>query len=188
MCIRDRLRTNIALRVEQTESKDVFLVAGRGELHLGILIETMRREGYEFQVSRPEAIVVIGEDGIKYEPFEEVHVDVDPEYVGAVVEMLGERRGRMTNMTNNPENTVHHIYTMHTRGLLGFRYKFLTVTRGRGVLNISPDIVAVARTSIGPVPMLVIIMVTLYAFFHWLLTRTRFGRYIYYVGYSRDAA
>jgi len=133
--LQDELRTNIALRVEQTESKDVFLVAGRGELHLGILIETMRREGYEFQVSRPEAIVVIGEDGIKYEPFEEVHVDVDPEYVGAVVEMLGERRGRMTNMTNNPDNTVHLIYTMPTRGLLGFRYKFLTVTRGKGVLN-----------------------------------------------------
>ncbi|MEL7645487.1 MAG: translational GTPase TypA [Anaerolineaceae bacterium] len=133
--LQDELRTNIALRVEQTESKDVFLVSGRGELHLGILIETMRREGYEFQVSRPEAIVVVGSDGSKYEPFEEVHVDVDAEYVGAVVEMLGERRGRMTNMTNNPDNTVHLIYTMPTRGLLGFRYKFLTVTRGKGVLN-----------------------------------------------------
>jgi GTP-binding protein len=133
--LQDELRTNIALRVEQTDSKDVFLVSGRGELHLGILIETMRREGYEFQVSRPEAIVVTGDDGQKYEPFEEVHVDVDSEYVGAVVEMLGERRGRMTNMTNNPDNTVHLIYTMPTRGLLGFRYKFLTVTRGKGVLN-----------------------------------------------------
>ena len=133
--LQDELRTNIALRVEQTESKDVFLVSGRGELHLGILIETMRREGYEFQVSRPEAIVVTGEDGVRYEPFEEVHVDVDSEYVGAVVEMLGERRGRMTNMTNNPDNTVHLTYNMPTRGLLGFRYKFLTVTRGKGVLN-----------------------------------------------------
>ncbi|MFZ3070361.1 MAG: translational GTPase TypA [Anaerolineaceae bacterium] len=129
------LRTNIALRVTQTESKDVFLVSGRGELHLGILIETMRREGYEFQVSRPEAIVITGEDGIKYEPFEEVHVDVDSEYVGAVVEMLGERRGKMTGMANNPDNTVHLTYSMPTRGLLGFRYKFLTVTRGKGVLN-----------------------------------------------------
>lgn len=129
------LRTNIALRVEQTESKDVFLVSGRGELHLGILIETMRREGYEFQVSRPEAIVVTGEDGNKYEPFEEVHVDVDSEYVGAVVEMLGARHGKMTNMTNNPDNTVHLTYSMPTRGLLGFRYKFLTITRGKGVLN-----------------------------------------------------
>ena len=129
------LRTNIALRVEQTDSKDEFMVSGRGELHLGILIETMRREGYEFQVSRPEAIVVTNEDGTKLEPFEEVHVDVDSEYVGAVVEMLGQRRGRMTNMTNNPDGTVHLIYVMPTRGLLGFRYKFLNVTHGRGVLN-----------------------------------------------------
>lgn len=133
--LQDELRTNIALRVEPTEAKDVFLVSGRGELHLGILIETMRREGYEFQVSRPEAIVITGEDGKKYEPFEEVHVDVDPEYVGAVVELLGQRRGRMTNMTNNPDNTVHLTYVMPTRGLLGFRYKFLTITRGKGVLN-----------------------------------------------------
>lgn len=133
--LQTELRTNIALRVEQTESKDVFLVSGRGELHLGILIETMRREGYEFQVSRPEAIVITDSDGNKLEPFEEVHVDVDSEYVGAVVEMLGARRGKMLNMTNNPDNTVHLIYSMPTRGLLGFRYKFLNITRGRGVLN-----------------------------------------------------
>lgn len=133
--LQTELRTNIALRVEQTESKDVFLVSGRGELHLGILIETMRREGYEFQVSRPEAIVITDSDGNKLEPFEEVHVDVDSEYVGAVVEMLGARRGKMLNMTNNPDNTVHLIYSMPTRGLLGFRYKFLNITRGRGVVN-----------------------------------------------------
>ncbi len=133
--LQTELRTNIALRVEQTESKDVFLVSGRGELHLGILIETMRREGYEFQVSRPEAIVITDEDGTKLEPYEEVHVDVDSEYVGAVVEMLGARLGKMLNMTNNPDNTVHLIYSMPTRGLLGFRYKFLNITRGRGVLN-----------------------------------------------------
>jgi len=133
--LQDELRTNIALRVEQTDANDVFLVSGRGELHLGILIETMRREGYEFQVSRPEAIVVTGEDGKKVEPFEEVHVDVDPDYVGAVVELLGQRRGKMTNMINNPDNTVHLTYEMPTRGLLGFRYKFLTITRGKGVLN-----------------------------------------------------
>ena len=129
------LRTNIALRVEQTSTNDVFLVSGRGELHLGILIETMRREGYEFQVSRPEAIIVQSEDGTKLEPFEEVHVDVDSEYVGPVVEMLGQRRGKMTNMTNNPDGTVHLTYTMPTRGLLGFRYKFMNVTHGRGILN-----------------------------------------------------
>ncbi len=131
----NELRTNIALRVAQTETSDVFLVSGRGELHLGILIETMRREGYEFQVSRPEAIIVTNEKGDKLEPYEEVYVDVDPDYVGVVVEMLGERRGRMENMTNNPDGTVHLAYIIPTRGLLGFRYKFLTATRGKGVMN-----------------------------------------------------
>lgn len=131
----NELRTNIALRVDQTENSDVFLVSGRGELHLGILIETMRREGYEFQVSRPEAIIIVDENGKKLEPFEEVHVDVDPDYVGAVVEMLGERRGRMQNMTSNLDGTTHLTYIIPTRGLLGFRYKFLTATRGKGVMN-----------------------------------------------------
>lgn len=131
----EELRTNIALRVAQTDQKDTFLVSGRGELHLGILIETMRREGYEFQVSRPEAIIVEDESGQKFEPFEEVHIDVDSDSVGTVVEMLGQRKGKMTNMTNNPDGTVHLIYSMPTRGLLGFRYKFLNATRGRGILN-----------------------------------------------------
>ena len=131
----EELRTNIALRVAQTEQKDTFLVSGRGELHLGILIETMRREGYEFQVSRPEAIIVEDENGRKLEPFEEVHIDVDSDSVGIVVEMLGQRKGKMTNMTNNPDGTVHLIYSMPTRGLLGFRYKFLNATRGKGILN-----------------------------------------------------
>lgn len=131
----DELRTNIALRVVQTDQNDTFLVSGRGELHLGILIETMRREGYEFQVSRPEAIIVEDENGRKLEPFEEVHIDVDSDSVGIVVEILGQRKGKMTNMTNNPDGTVHLIYSMPTRGLLGFRYKFLNATRGKGILN-----------------------------------------------------
>jgi len=131
----DELRTNIALRVASTDQKDTFLVSGRGELHLGILIETMRREGYEFQVSRPEAIIIEDESGQKLEPFEEVHIDVDSDSVGVVVEMLGQRKGKMTNMTNNPDGSVHLIYTMPTRGLLGFRYKFLNATRGKGILN-----------------------------------------------------
>ncbi len=133
--LQSELRTNIALRVAPTAQNDVFLVSGRGELHLGILIETMRREGYEFQVSRPEAIVITAEDGSKLEPFEEVHVDVDAEYVGPVVEMLGQRRGKMSSMSNNPDGSVHLTYNLPTRGLLGFRYKFLNITRGRGVLN-----------------------------------------------------
>lgn len=131
----EELRHNISLRVEQTEQKDVFLVSGRGELHLGILIETMRREGYEFQVSRPEAIIIEKEDGEKYEPFEEVHIDVDSDYVGVVVEMLGQRRGQMSDMRNNPDSTVHLTFTIPTRGLLGFRYHFLNATHGKGILN-----------------------------------------------------
>jgi len=123
------------LRVAETEATDTFLVSGRGELHLAILIETMRREGYEFMVSRPEAILREGEAGELLEPFEEVHIDTSPETVGRVVEMLGGRRGKMLNMINNPDNTVHLTYLIPTRGLLGFRYQFLTATRGNGVMN-----------------------------------------------------
>jgi GTP-binding protein len=131
----DELKNNVALRVAETETTDTFVVSGRGELHLAILIETMRREGYEFQVSRPEAILHPGPDGEMQEPFEEVHVDTSPETVGTVVEMLGGRRGKMLNMINNPDNTVHLTYLVPTRGLLGFRYQFLTATRGMGLLN-----------------------------------------------------
>jgi GTP-binding protein len=129
------LKNNVALRVEETDSPDSFNVSGRGELHLAILIETMRREGYEFQVSRPEAIFKTGPDGETLEPFEDLHIDTSPESVGAVVEMLGNRRGKMLDMINNPDNTVHLSYLVPTRGLLGFRYQFLTATRGTGVLN-----------------------------------------------------
>jgi GTP-binding protein len=131
----NELKNNVALRVEETESPDTFLVSGRGELHLAILIETMRREGYEFQVSRPEAIFRTGLDGETLEPFEELHIDTSPDTVGTVIEMLGNRRGKMLDMINNPDNTVHLRYLVPTRGLLGFRYQFLTATRGMGVLN-----------------------------------------------------
>lgn len=131
----EELRNNVALRVEETADADTFLVSGRGELHLAILIETMRREGYEFQVSRPEAIFINGENGKLLEPFEEVEVDTSQETVGAVVEMLGLRRGQMLNMTNNKDGTVHLSYIVPTRGLLGFRYQFLTATRGTGIMN-----------------------------------------------------
>ncbi len=129
------LRNNVALRVKETESADTFLVAGRGELHLAILIETMRREGYEFQVSRPEVIFQHDEEGNLLEPYEELHVDVPEAFVGTVVEMLGGRRGVMLSMLNNPDNTVHLRFNVPTRGLLGFRYQFLTSTRGTGVMN-----------------------------------------------------
>ena len=129
------LRTNVSLRVQETESAETFLVSGRGELHLAILIETMRREGYEFQVSRPEVILRTAEDGTMLEPFEEVHVETSPETVGAVVELLGARRGKMLDMQDSGDGSVRLVYIVPTRGLLGFRYQFLTATRGMGVLH-----------------------------------------------------
>jgi GTP-binding protein len=131
----DELRTNVALRVEETESAETFLVSGRGELHLGILIETMRREGYEFQVSRPEVIFHKADDGSLLEPYEEVHIETSNETVGVVVEMLGARRGQMTEMRDTGQNTTRMVYIAPTRGLLGFRYQFLTSTRGAGVMH-----------------------------------------------------
>ena len=131
----DELRTNVALRVEETESAETFLVSGRGELHLGILIETMRREGYEFQVSRPEVIFHKAEDGSLLEPYEEVHIETSTETVGAVVEMLGARRGQMLEMQDTGQGTTRLTYIAPTRGLLGFRYQFLTSTRGAGVMH-----------------------------------------------------
>jgi len=129
------LRTNVSLRVQETESAESFLVSGRGELHLAILIETMRREGYEFQVSRPEVILRPAEDGTMLEPYEEVHVETSPETVGAVVELLGVRRGKMLDMQDSGDGSVRLVYLVPTRGLLGFRYQFLTATRGMGVLH-----------------------------------------------------
>jgi len=129
------LRTNVALRVAETESAETFIVSGRGELHLAILIETMRREGYEFQVSRPEVIFHQSPDGTTLEPYEEVHIETSPDTVGAVVEMLGIRRGQMLDMQDTSDGNVHLVYIIPTRGLLGFRYMFLTATRGLGVMN-----------------------------------------------------
>ncbi len=129
------LRSNVALKVAETESSDTFLVSGRGELHLAILIETMRREGYEFQVSRPDVILREGVGGEQLEPFEEVHITTSPETVGVVVEMLGSRRGQMLEMQDTIDSTVLIRYLVPTRGLLGFRYQFLTATRGEGVMQ-----------------------------------------------------
>ena len=131
----DELRNNVALRVAETDSADTFLVSGRGELHLAILIETMRREGYEFQVSRPEVIFRQGEQGETLEPFEEVHIETSQETVGVVVEMLGGRRGQMVDMHDMGDGSVRLSYLAPTRGLLGFRYQFLTATRGMGVMH-----------------------------------------------------
>jgi GTP-binding protein len=132
----EELRSNVALRVQDTDSAENFLVSGRGELHLGILIETMRREGYEFQVSRPEVIFHKAADGeTLLEPYEEVHIETSDETVGVVVEMLGARRGQMMDMRDAGDGMTRLVYIVPTRGLLGFRYQFLTSTRGMGVMN-----------------------------------------------------
>ena len=131
----DELRTNVSLRVDETDSAENFLVSGRGELHLAILVETMRREGYEFQVSRPEVIYHNADDGTLLEPFEEVHIETSADTVGVVVEMLGSRRGLMSNMEDTGDGHVRLIYVVPTRGMLGFRYQFLTATRGNGVMH-----------------------------------------------------
>ena len=129
------LRNNIALRVEETDNANTFMVSGRGELHLAILIETMRREGYEFQVSRPEVIYTKDTNGETLEPFEEVQIEVPADNVGPVVEMLGSRRGIMKDMKNLPDGSVKLTYSVPTRGLLGFRHIFLTTTRGTGTIH-----------------------------------------------------
>ncbi|MDQ5826092.1 MAG: translational GTPase TypA [Chloroflexota bacterium] len=136
--IRERLYNeldrDVALRVEDTDSADTFLVSGRGELHLVILIETMRREGYEFQVSKPE-VIFKEEDGHKQEPYEQVEIEVAQEAAGVVVEMMGQRRGTLIDMKFRDDGTTHYVYRVPTRGLLGFRQAFLTNTRGKGIVN-----------------------------------------------------
>uniref|UniRef100_UPI0035B0A4B5 translational GTPase TypA n=1 Tax=Promineifilum sp. TaxID=2664178 RepID=UPI0035B0A4B5 len=136
--LRDRLmrelESNVALRVQEMERAGEFLVSGRGELHLAILIETMRREGYEFAVGRPEVIFHEGPAG-REEPFEQVYVEALNDYWGAVAEMLGKRRGRMLDIRYDEDGTVYAEYSVPTRGILGFRQPFLTATRGTGVFH-----------------------------------------------------
>jgi len=140
--LRDRLyrelERNVALRVEDTESPDTFTVSGRGELHLGILMETMRREGYEFAVSRPRIITKKGPAGEVLEPYEEVVIDVPEAFTGVVIEKLGSRRGEMLEMKNAAAGSgglVRIVYRIPARGLFGYRSEFLTDTRGEGVLH-----------------------------------------------------
>ncbi|HEY6947542.1 MAG TPA: translational GTPase TypA, partial [Gemmatimonadales bacterium] len=137
--LRDRLfrelERNVALRVEPTESPDTHTVSGRGELHLGILMETMRREGYEFQVSRPRVITKLGPEGERLEPYEELTVDVPEEYMGVVMEKLGPRRSELTEMKNPGQGTVRLTFRIPARGLFGYRSDFLTDTRGTGIMH-----------------------------------------------------
>ncbi len=126
------LEKNVSLRVEDTDSTDVFKVSGRGELHLGILIEQMRREGYEFQVSKPE-VIYKEEDGIKLEPYENLIVDVPEEYVGSVIEKISSRKGKMLNMEAGLKRT-NIDFSIPARGLIGFRSEFIRMTKGEGIM------------------------------------------------------
>ncbi len=136
--LRERLvrevRKNLALQFEDTESPDTFTVLGRGELQLAILVETMRREGYEMQLGNPE-VITKNENGIDYEPYELVVVDVPDAYIGVATERLGLRRGRMTKMANHGHGRARLEFRIPSRGLIGFRGEFLTSTRGTGLLT-----------------------------------------------------
>jgi GTP-binding protein len=137
--LRDRLfkelERNVALRVEETDSPDTHTVAGRGELHLGILMETMRREGYEFQVSRPRVILKEGQDGERLEPYEELTIDVAEAYMGVVMEKLGPRRSEMLEMRNPGMGMVRLTFKIPARGLFGYRSEFMTDSRGTGIMH-----------------------------------------------------
>ncbi|MDQ1146857.1 GTP-binding protein [Bacillus sp. SORGH_AS 510] len=132
--LRAQLQTDVSLRVENTDSPDAWIVSGRGELHLSILIENMRREGYELQVSKPEVIVKVI-DGVRCEPVERVQIDVPEEHTGSVMESIGARKGEMIDMINNGSGQVRLIFNVPARGLIGYTTEFLTMTRGYGIIN-----------------------------------------------------
>ena len=136
--LRDRLmkelESNVSLRVEETDSPDSFKVSGRGELHLSVLIETMRREGFEFMVSRP-SVIYKEIDGVKCEPIEELVIDVPDEYTGSVIEKLGTRKAEMTNMLVGDRGYTRLEFKIPARGLVGYRSEFLTDTKGNGIMN-----------------------------------------------------
>ena len=137
--LRERLfkevETNVSIRVEETDSMDTFKVSGRGELHLSILIETMRRENYEFQVSRPQVILKHDADGRTLEPIETAIIEVPEEYVGAVMTKLCSRKGEMVNMDTRSTGMTHMEIKIPSRGLIGYRSEFLTDTNGNGIMN-----------------------------------------------------
>lgn len=136
--LRDRLMQevihNIALRVEETDNSDRFKVSGRGELHLGILIETMRREGFELAVSRPE-VILHNVDGVMQEPYEQLVIDVEEKHQGAIMQQLGERRGHLTSMVPDGQGRVRLDYTIAARSLIGFHNQFQTLTSGSGIMT-----------------------------------------------------
>lgn len=132
------LKHNVALRVEETEDGDKFKVSGRGELHLGVLIENMRREGFELAVSRPEVIMKVI-DGEKMEPIENVTIDVEEQHQGSIMEKMGERKAEMTNMQPDGKGRIRMDFQMPSRGLIGFRTEFMTLTSGTGLMYNSFD-------------------------------------------------
>lgn len=132
--LRAQLETDVSLRVDPTASPDAWIVSGRGELHLSILIENMRREGFELQVSKPEVIVKLI-DGVRSEPIERVSIDVPEEYTGTVMESVGERKGEMLNMVNHGSGQVKLEFLIPARGLIGYTTEFMTQTRGYGIIN-----------------------------------------------------
>ena len=132
--LREQLHTDVSLRVDNTDSPDAWIVSGRGELHLSILIENMRREGYEIQVSKPEVIVRVI-DGVRCEPVERVQIDVPEEHTGSVMESMGARKGELLDMINNGNGQVRLIFNVPARGLIGYTTEFLTLTRGYGIMN-----------------------------------------------------
>ena len=134
----NELKHNVALRVEETEDGDKFKVSGRGELHLGVLIENMRREGFELAVSRPEVIMKVI-DGEKMEPIENVTIDVEEQHQGSIMEKMGERKAEMTNMQPDGKGRIRMDFLMPSRGLIGFRTEFMTITSGTGLMYHSFD-------------------------------------------------
>ncbi len=138
--LKERLRrealTNIAIKIESTDSHEAFKVSGRGELQLSVLIETMRREGYEFEVSKPE-IITKNINDVVHEPIEEILIDIPEPYTGMVIELMSKRRGKMLTMTNHGTGWVRLKFEVPTRGLIGFRSEFLTGTKGKGTFNVS---------------------------------------------------
>jgi len=136
--LRAQLQTDVSLRVENTDSPDAWIVSGRGELHLSILIENMRREGYELQVSKPE-VIVKEIDGVRCEPVERVQIDVPEEHTGSIMESIGARKGEMLDMVNGGNGQVRLTFNVPARGLIGYTTEFLTLTRGYGIINHSFD-------------------------------------------------
>ncbi|HJV16212.1 MAG TPA: translational GTPase TypA [Bacillales bacterium] len=132
--LRSQLHTDVSLRVDNTDSPDAWIVSGRGELHLSILIENMRREGYELQVSKPE-VIVREIDGVRCEPIERVQIDIPEEHTGSIMESIGARKGEMLDMINNGSGQVRLIFNVPARGLIGYTTEFLTLTRGYGIIN-----------------------------------------------------